>query len=250
MKVFVFNGPKVAYGLFGVLCFFVLLYVGFAPQIDTVIASADVAETTYVAVVIDGFGSGLEGTKEFLYMDIPYTAIVEPSMSHTSEEIRLLSQGSKDVILDIRDPVCGISTILELDINNIQGIKISPKSRLMQDEEVALQLLSFAKEDNLILVNSDSKDKSISQNIIDELSLNLFQKDIILDETRDISKIEKNLKKAAEIASKNGYAIAIGNLGDKGGKYTAQAIKNISSEFEEKNIRFITLTELVEIYGQ
>lgn len=249
MKVFVFNGPKVGYGLFGTFCLLVILYVGFAPQIDTVIASADVTETTYIALVIDGFGSGIEGTREFLYMDIPYTAIVEPSMSHTSEEIRLLSKGQRDVLLDIRDPSSGIKTILEVDVNNLQGININGKSKLMQDEELAMQLLTFAKEDNLILFNSDAKNKSISQDMIKELSLDFFQKDIVIDETSDISKIEKNLKKAADIANKKGYVIALGNLGGQGGKYTAQAIKNIINEFEEKNVKFVTLTELLELYN-
>lgn len=247
MKVFVLNGPKIGYSLFGLFCFSILIYIGFAPQIDTVIASAEVTETTYVAVVISGFGSGVDGTKEFLYMDTPFTALVEPAMPFTNDEIRLLSNGYRDVFLDITTPVTSTSEYLNINFNDIQGINIHGKSQIMQEKDIALPLLTLAKDNDLIVVDSLPKNKSITQSISEELNLTYFNKDIILDDTTDINKIEKNLRKAGDLADKNGYAVAIGHLGDKGGKSTAQAIKNISDEFEEKNIKFITLTELAEI---
>lgn len=249
MKVFVLNGSKIGYSLFGLLCFFVLIYIGFGPQIDTVIASAEVTETTYVALVISGFGSGVDGTREFLYMDTPFTALVEPSMPYTNEEIRLLSNGNRDVFLDITTIVTNTSEFLNIDFNYIQGINIHGKSKLMQNKDIALQVLGLAKDNNLIVIDSIPKNRGITKSISEELNLPYFKKDIILDETKDINKIERNLRKAGDLADRNGYAVAIGNLGDKGGRSTAQAIKNISNEFDEKNIKFITLTELAEIPG-
>lgn len=240
MKVLVLNGRKAAYTLFGIFCFSILVYVGFIPQIDSVVVSTEVKQTTYVAIIIEGFGSGLSGTREFLYMSIPYTGVVTPNMPYTDEEIRLLSQGQRDVFIHVEGA-------LEKNFNNISGINIHSSSTFIQDKNIALELMAFAKDNDLIVVDTNPKGKNMLKEINQELGVIFFEKDITLDDTKDISKIEKSLKKAGDTADKNGYAIVVGNLNKNTGKAIAQAIKNVTAQFEERNIKFVTVTELAEI---
>jgi|GEM_PF-2035933 len=237
MKVFVLNGRKAAYTLFGTFCFLVLVYVGFLPQIDSVVASADITQTTYVAIVIEGFGSGLSGTKEFLYMDIPYTGAVMQEKPYTDEEIRLLSN-------DFRNVFVYIDGATNKNFNNIDGISIKSTNDFLQNQEIVLELMTFAKNNNLIVIDTEPTKKRIAKEISAELGVIFFEKDIILDDTNNISKIEQNLKKASKIADRNGHAIVIGDLGNNTGKSLYQAIKNVSATFQEKNIEFVTLSEL------
>ena len=242
MKVFVLNGRKAAYTLFGVFCFCVLVYVGFLPEVESVVASADITQTTYVAIVVEGFGSGFSGTKEFLYMSTPYIGVVSPDKPYANEEIRFLAEGQRDVFIHVGDE-------LKKDFNNINGISIHGSSEFMQDERVALELMTFAKDNNLIVIDTNPKNKQTIKEISEDLGVIYFEKDIALDNEKDISKIEKKLKKAANLSDKNGYAIVVADLSKNTGKSVAQAIKNISGIFEERNIKFVTITELVEILG-
>ena len=59
------------------------------------------------------------------------------------------------------------------------------------------------------------------------------------------------VKLAAEIAKKNGYAVAIGHVGPAGGITTAEAIKRAVPEIEKMGVKLVTVSELNEyVNGQ
>ena len=190
LKIFTFNGPKAAYTFFSILCAVVILYFGFLRQENTTPVSGTPLEKVYVAVVIDDFGNGKDGTKEFLYMDIPFTGIVLSDMAFSEEEARRLQSAGKDVIL------------------NTQGKR--------------------------------------NTELLEELSVDI-SKLIYLDKTQNTKRIEDNFIKTAEIARDEGFAIAIGHVGQNGGKATAKVMKSIQDTYSELSIEFVTISQLIDI---
>ncbi|WP_051986333.1 divergent polysaccharide deacetylase family protein [Clostridium amazonitimonense] len=65
-----------------------------------------------------------------------------------------------------------------------------------------------------------------------------------MEETFSIGSIEKQLDKAADLAIKEGSAIAIGHVGVEGGVVTANAIKNKVPELKKKGIEFVYLSQM------
>ena len=70
-----------------------------------------------------------------------------------------------------------------------------------------------------------------------------------MDSTDNVAVVKKNLEKTAQIALKNGFALAIGHVGPEGGKITAQAIKEMAPEMEQKGIEFVTISEYAKLKG-
>lgn len=269
MKIFVFNGPKAINGVFTFIFAFIILYFGFFSEIKAVTVSSEPMKTTYLAIIIDDFGNDTDGTKEFMYMEAPFTGAVMPSMPHSYEEGKQLYENNKDVILHLpMEPVNGkrswlpdkailsqstedeAKEVVHFGLDEIRycvGINNHMGSKVMEDEKLLRAVLEVAKEKNLVFVDSGTTNKSKARDIGEEMGITVLQRDIFLDGTKDVSKIEKNLKKAANIAMKKGYAVAIGHVGQEGGKATASAIKNTMPYFEENNVQLITISELIKI---
>ena len=223
----------------------------------------------YIAVVIDDFGNNSEGTKEMVSLPIKFTGAVMPSMPYTREECELLHKNGKDVIL--HQPMearsgkkewLGGSAIMNDDdekeaadkliynisqikycsgVNNHMGSKVSRNVKIMDS------IFKGLKEKGLLYVDSMTTPDSVAEKMGERNGVTVIKRDIFLDSTQDISKIEQNLAKAADIAVKNGYCLAIGHVGAEGGRATYKAIKNKYEEIEAKNIKFVTIGELEAI---
>lgn len=269
MKIFIFNGHKMASMAFGLICAGIILYVGFFSELKTVLVSSTNMQTSYVVVIIDDFGNDTDGTKEFMYSDIPFTGAVMPSMPYSTQESIQLFENGKEVILHmpmeahngkkswLPDKAILSSctadeaktlVISSLDeIENCIGINNHMGSKITENEELLKAVLEVCKERNLIFIDSLTTEKSVASKIGEELGVTVLVRDVFLDSTKSQSKIESNLKKAGQVAQKKGYAIAIGHVGEEGGKATINAMKNIKPYFDEQNIKFVTLSEFLEI---
>ena len=270
MKIFTLNGSKAALNIFAGLCVFTLIYFGFIHNSGTVAVIGEQAETSYLAIVINGFGfgDGGDGTREFMYMNIPFTGAVVPGGTYSREEAqRLLANGNEVVIhmpmeavnmRSVRLPEINIMdshtkaearAALLKAIDQIHGaVGISPYmgSRVMENRELVTTILSTAVEHGLYFVDAQPAGGAAPE-LAKDIGVNIFTPDILIDNTRDIRRIERNLRRAAEIAGRNGFAVAIGHVGPQGGRATAQAIQNMQDELTEKGIAFITVSELMGI---
>jgi len=135
-------------------------------------------------------------------------------------------------------------------LNQIQGatgMNNHMGSKVMEDKKLVSEILSNAKENSLYFVDSLTTNKSKAKEAAEEMGTKVYTRNVFLDSTKDISKIEKNIKKAVDIALKENYCIAIGHVGQEGGKVTAQAIINMQDYIAEKGVRLVTMTELISI---
>lgn len=226
-------------------------------------------EPKYIAIIIDDFGNNSEGTEEMLAMDVPVTAAVMPSMPSSQKDAKDFHENNKGVMLhmpmeskngkkswlgpkaitnELSLEETAKNVIESLDelyyavaINNHMGSKIT------ENRELITEIVKIAKDRELIIVDSVTSNRSVFIEVAQEYGVRCYARDVFLDGTQNISLIEKQLVKTAEIANKKGYAIAIGHVGVEGGRATATAIKEVAPRLKELGYVFVTIDELDSI---
>jgi len=271
MKIFTLNGSRAALNIFAGLCIFTLIYLGFIHNSGTVAVSGEPPETVYLALVINGFGNSGDGTREFMYINVPFTGSVIPGSPHTEDETRQLLANGKEVLIHMPMEARNMKNLQFSDINIMDtytkaearaamlkaidqirgatGISNYAGSAVMENTDLMTTVLSTAIEHDLYFVDTSDSKNTKAAGIAEELGTGFYVQDIFIDGTRDIGKIERNLRRAATVAENNGFAIAIGNIGPNGGRATAQAIMNIQSELAEKGVVLVTMSQLRDVIG-
>ena len=226
----------------------------------------------YLAIIIDDFGNHGEGTDEMLALDIPFTAAIMPFSEGALEDKDKVKAAGKEMIVhmpmeslvgkkswvgdkgiflnmadeEIKAVVDEAFTVLDgaVGLNNHMG------SAIMEDERALNVVINDVADRGLIFIDSGTTAKSVSKKLCENRDCGLLGRDVFLDSTDDIAVVKKQLMKAAEIAVKNGTAIAIGHVGPEGGKITAQAIKDLAPEIEKMGVEFVTITKMKEITNE
>ncbi len=220
----------------------------------------------YLAIIIDDFGNQSAGTKEMLQVEIPYTAAVMPSMPYTRSDIEKAKAAGKEIIIHLpMEPHHGKSSWLppnsitcnlsnEQVINNfLKAIEEEPEavglnnhmgSKVTEDKRIMQEILNIAQIKDLIYVDSKTSPKSVAKKLSHDLAVDYLEREVFLDSTQNTQLIEKQLRKAGDIALKKGYCVAIGHVGAAGGKVTAATLKKLAPELEQKGVKFITVSQL------
>jgi Uncharacterized protein conserved in bacteria len=256
---------------FLLLCLFVCVVVASTKIINrrAIFASAENEQKAYLAIIIDDFGYNGEGTDEMLALDIPFTAAIMPFCEKSSEDVNkvraagkemivhmpmesLLGKkswvGDKGVFLNMTDEE--IKAVVQEAFGVVEGavgLNNHMGSAIMEDERTLNVVINDVADRGLIFLDSRTTANSAAKKVCQSRSCCLLGRDVFLDSTNDITVVKKQLMKAAEIAVKNGTAIAIGHVGPEGGKITAQAIKDLAPEIEKMGVEFVTITKLKEI---
>lgn len=229
-------------------------------------------EPKYVAIVIDDFGNGSKGTEEMLSLPIKITGAVMPNMPNSPQEAKMLKDKGMGVIL--HQPMeahtgqrswLGPTPILadmsneqvaETFKNGIDNVGIATGfnnhmgSKITEDESKMRTMLEIAKDRGMFFVDSVTTGKSVGGKIAEELGVPYVKRDVFLDSTQDINKIQQNIIKAGDIALEKGYAVAIGHVGAEGGLVTYNALMNTYKDLQDKGIVFVTVDELLEKISQ
>lgn len=226
----------------------------------------------YVVIIIDDFGNNANGTNEMLKLDVPITAAVMPFMPFSKADAKAAKNANLEVILHLAmEPnqgkkewlgPRGITCDLESDdvkcilydaldeIEHAVGINNHMGSKATQDKRIMQSILEVAKEKKLFFVDSKTSPKSIVSETAKNLGVPCFSRDVFLDGTKDINHIRRQVLKLGDVALKKGYAIGIGHVGIEGGKPTAEAIASAYPILVKKGIRFITVSQLMEILNK
>ncbi|MCL1936215.1 MAG: hypothetical protein FWF57_07585 [Defluviitaleaceae bacterium] len=132
MKIFTINGNKLANLFFAFFCMGVIVYVGILNH-HTIVVTATVRNTIPIALVVDGFGDGSSGSREFLYMDIAFTGIVNKNFPMAEEYERLLLLSGREVYSNIDEIefeviyIDGVSSISYIEENIKTAINMAEK---------------------------------------------------------------------------------------------------------------------------
>lgn len=221
-----------------------------------------------LAIIIDDFGYGGEGTAEMLGLDIPFTAAVMPFSSQSAEDAQNAVNAGKEVIIHMpmesltgkKEWVGDKGIFCNMDKTSIQaciqeaytiipqavGVNNHMGSAVMENGEVLAMVLDTIKQNDGIFIDSVTTANSKCAALAEQKGITYFKRDVFLDSTDSVAQVEKQLRQAAEIAKKNGRAIAIGHVGPEGGMVTVQALQNLKDPLQKEGICFVKVSELVE----
>lgn len=234
-------------------------------------ASADVAPTAMLAIIMDDFGYHGAGTEEILALDIPFTAAVMPFSDHTAEDAALAMAAGKEIIIHMpMESLTGsqewvgdkavrndmkpeeIRACVEAAYEAVPqavGMNNHMGSAVMENAQALGNVLDVVHEKGGIFVDSVTTAQSKGAVVAGEKGVPLLERDVFLDSTEDVEVIRQRLREAADIALQRGSAVAIGHVGPEGGEKTAQVIAEMADALEQEGIRFVTVTELVQYRG-
>jgi uncharacterized protein len=219
------------------------------------------------AIIIDDFGGGIGGVRDFLEGDIPITAAVMPftenSMKHAEwahkngfevmvhlpmepKKGKRSWLGPKPITVDlsaeeVRERVIeAISTVPHaVGLNNHMG------SRAVESEKVVRAIVEVARDKKLYIIDSGTSPKSKFPEITRELGVPLLKRDVFLDDISSSAHVRKQMRRLAKITEFTGKGIAIGHVGATG-KICSVGVFQSMDEFKKRKIKIVPVSRLFE----
>jgi hypothetical protein len=217
-----------------------------------------------LALIVDDCGQWPDTERGFIALPIPLTLSVLPDVRYTAAIAQEASAAGKGVMLHLpmetvsgMDPGKGKVTTemsdaqiaaqvdddlaqvpLAQGVNNHEGSKGSADARVMDDVVRAI----VAKRDGLFFIDSRTASNSVAQEVASKAGLATASRDVFIDNVDEETAVEGQLRAAADIAVKNGSAIAIGHPRAA----TLAAVRALYPELQRRGITFVLARDLTK----
>lgn len=233
----------------------------------SIFTSASV-EKTYMAIVIDDFGQGGNGTKDMLELDIPLTAAIMPFGETAVKDAKMAEDNGKEIMIHMpMEPEVGranwlgkmpiTSDLSDAEVKNrtenaisilsmAKGMNNHMGSKIMQNERIVKVIFQCLKDKEMFFLDSKTTQNSVADKMASETGIEIYSRDIFLDHVSTEDNVEKSMEEAIKVSKKKGYSIVIGHVGAQGGDITVKGIKNKINRVKEENIELVTMSELRE----
>ncbi|MEH7011337.1 divergent polysaccharide deacetylase family protein [Neobacillus niacini] len=220
------------------------------------------------AIIIDDFGGGTGGVRDFLEGDIPITAAVMPFTEHSKKHAEWAHKNGFEVIVHLPmqpkkgkrswlgpKPITVDLSTKEVKQRVEEALKSVPYavgmnnhmgSLAVEDEEIVRAIVEVAKESKLYIIDSATSPKSKFPKVAKELNVPLLKRDVFLDDISSASHVRKQMMRLAKITEFTGSGIAIGHVGVTG-KVCSVGIFQSMEEFEKRNIKIVPVSHLFSI---
>ena len=216
-----------------------------------------------VVIVIDDMGISLKRTAEITSLQAPITASfltygrkldeqIQASvksgheiMVHIPMEAKTAVDAAPDVLttqMSLKEIKDNLSEMLK-KFKGIQGINNHMGSKLTEDYERMKTVMEVLKEEGFYFLDSKTSPKSKAEKAAQDVGIAYAHRHVFLDNQNDKNYILGQLAKVERLASKNGYAIAIGHPKSQ----TYVALKEWLATIKEKGIKIIPLSEAIKI---
>jgi uncharacterized protein len=217
------------------------------------------------AIIIDDFGGGTGGVRDFLEGDIPITAAVMPFTEHSKEHAEWAHKNGFEVMVHLpMQPKKGKRSWLgpkpiTVDLSHKEvkqrvkealksvpyavGLNNHMGSLAVENEEVVRAIVEVAKEKKLYIVDSGTSPKSKFPQIAKEMNVPLLKRDVFLDDISSSSHVRKQMNRLAKITEFTGRGIAIGHVGVTG-KVCSVGIFQSMDDFKRRNIKIVPASQL------
>ncbi len=228
-------------------------------------AADEEQERRTVAVVIDDFGNGMDGTAEMLKLPIQITAAIMPFMPTTKQDAEEAHRLGHDVIVHMpMEPNKGLKKWLgpgalttdlsdeevrkrvEDAINDVPyaiGMNNHMGSKVTSDERMMRIVLGVCKERGLFFLDSRTSYKTVVPKIAAELQVPIVSNDVFLDDVYTVQHISKQIRVLQKYLESHVSCITIGHVGPPG-KKTASVLQQ-SIPVMQTNVQFVKLTALI-----
>ncbi|WP_238472957.1 divergent polysaccharide deacetylase family protein [Desulforamulus profundi] len=131
-------------------------------------------------------------------------------------------------------------------VPHARGFNNHTGSKITSSKEKVTPMLEIAKSKGLYVLDSRTSQHSQIIPVARSMQVPWIKRDIFLDNIKSKGHIKKQIMKACEVAKKQGYAVAIGHVG-QGGRVTASAVKEAIPLIEKEGVKLVPLSEIVKL---
>ncbi|WP_084134616.1 divergent polysaccharide deacetylase family protein [Paenibacillus harenae] len=222
-------------------------------------------ERRAVAIVIDDFGNGMEGTEEMMKLPVKFTAAIMPFMPTTKRDAEEAHRLGHDVIVHMpMEPVKGLRRwlgpgALTTDLPDAEirkrvedaiedvpyaiGMNNHMGSKVTADERVMRIVLEVCKERGLFFLDSRTTYKTVVPKMAKELNVRIVSNDVFLDDIYTVQHISKQIQALRKHLESHISCVTIGHVGPSGRKTASVLMRSIPGM--RQNMQFVKLTELI-----
>lgn len=217
-----------------------------------------------IAIVIDDLGQDKRAAMDLLGLEAPLSFSVFPFAPYSREIAEKASEDGRDVLLHLpmepkdyptQNPGKGglLTTMekkqllsqLEKSLSAIpyaRGVNNHMGSKFTEDPELMRVVLEDIQRRGLFFLDSRTTPKTVGFEIARGIGLKTGQRNVFLDNERDISKIKARISELIALSHKNGGAIGIGHPHPE----TVQAIREALPSFRENGVELVPVSSLLE----
>ena len=223
-----------------------------------------------LAIVIDDFGQSRKGVAEMLNLKCPLTCAVMPGLEYSIKDANDAHSKGHEVILHmpmeahikLPDSWYGPEVIRNYDTPekakkllakcidetpHCEGVNIHIGSGVCLNKKLVTAILEETKLKGKYFLDSRTHEGSVCGEVAPALSMDFIKRDFFLEEHGKVSLMhsQSELLKAANLATTQGYAVAIGHVGPEGGITTANAIANCLPQIEDMGVKIVPLSKII-----
>ncbi|MDF2569883.1 MAG: Divergent polysaccharide deacetylase [Sporomusa sp.] len=215
-----------------------------------------------MAIVIDDFGYTQGPIGGYIDMGRPITFAVLPYRQYSNEAAsRALSaghvvmlhlplepmsaaEGTEPTVITVSMTDEEIKQTVQKAISSIPGVKgvnNHQGSKATADRRVMKTVLGVIKSNNLFFIDSRTNGQTVAAEVSRQMGLRTGENELFIDNSSDVDLIKKQLRKAVDIAHKNGSVTVIGHARPN----TVIAVREMIPEIEEAGIRLVYANQLL-----
>ena len=220
-----------------------------------------------IAIIIDDMGADLALAHQFLALDIPLALAILPGLPH-SKEVALAAHSRGAVVMlhlpmepksGEANPGPGALTTAQdsVEIERLfddalqwapgaQGVNNHMGSRFTEDTERMKAVLTLIKRRGLFFVDSRTSPESAGFSLAREMALPTAQRDVFLDNERDVAAITGQIEELFKKAARRGHAVGIGHPYPE----TLEALRRALPRLHERGARVVPVTALLVEEGR
>ena len=223
-----------------------------------------------LAIVIDDFGSyDRSGVKTMLSIEAPITCAIMPNLDNSIIDMENAISSGKEIILHMpmeshvnlpsdwygpvyiynndspSDAIKKLESCLS-SMKEAKGFNIHIGSGVSQNETLMKAIIDYAKEHNLLFLDSRTHLNTICEKVANESNFVYLGRDEFLepDHNKSYAGVKNHLLIGRDLALEKGYAIVIGHVGAHGGENTANAIKDTIEEIKNSGVDIVFLSDI------
>jgi len=215
-----------------------------------------------MAIVIDDMGEDVALAKGLAALDVHITFSIWPNSSHVKKTLAIAKKNGNEIMVHLPMQPKGYpkvnpgsdALLVGMKADKIQqtvnaAIKKVPGAKGLNNHMGSLftenyagmtQVMTQLKQRDLFFLDSRTTPKSVGPKAAIKKGVTVYERNIFLDNVKDIGAIKYQLSKTAKIAKKRGQAIAIGHPNWE----TLKAIKQWAKENQGK-VNFVPVESLI-----
>nr|WP_275405832.1 divergent polysaccharide deacetylase family protein [Desulfovibrio sp. JC022] len=214
-----------------------------------------------MAIVIDDMGEDVGLAKGLAALDAKITFSIWPSSSHVKKTIAIAKKSGNEIMVHLpmqpkgypkinpgadallvgmnADKINKITHAAISKVPGATGLNNHMGSSFTENYNGMVVVLKQLRKKHLFFLDSRTTPKSAGRRAAGKAGVTFYERNIFLDNVKDIGAIKYQLSKAAKIARKRGQAIAIGHPNHE----TLKAIRQWVAENKGK-IRIVPVSSL------